>query len=80
MRLIDELDALHDSYVAAVNAAVGRDDLATAERLAAEYDDDAVQLLAEREGLTHLLPLHRGPAPVAPLRRLTARLRLPRAA
>lgn len=57
MRLIDELNELHASYVEAVNAAVAADDLERAERLAAAYDDDALRLVAEREGKTHLLPL-----------------------
>lgn len=79
MRLIDELNALHASYVEAVNAAVAEDDLERAERLAAAYDDEAVRLVAEREGRTHLLPLRRE-TPDTPLRRLVARLRLPRVA
>ena len=80
MRLIDELNDLHASYVDAINSAVARDDVAAAERLATEYDDAAVTLVAEREGKTHLLPLQRGPVIDTPLRRLVARLRLPRAA
>lgn len=80
MRLIDELNDLHASYVDAINTAVARDDLAAAERLAAEYDDDAVTLVAEREGKTHLLPLRRGQVTDTPLRRLIARLRSTRAA
>lgn len=80
MRLIDELNELHASYVAAVNAAVAADDLVEAERLAAAYDDEAVQLVAEREGLTHLLPIRRPATPDTPLRRLVARLRPVRAA
>lgn len=81
MRLIDELNDLHGSYVEAINVAVGHDDLATAERLAAEYDDAAITLIAEREGKTHLLPLQRrGPVADTPLRRLVARLGLSRAA
>ncbi len=80
MRLIDELNDLHASYVAAVNAAVAADDLAEAERLAAAYDDEAVQLVAEREGLTHLLPIRRPDTPDTPLRRLVSRLRPTRAA
>ena len=80
MRLIDELNALHASYVDAINTAVAHDDLVAAERLAAEYDDAAITLVAERAGKTHLLPLQRGPVVDSPLRRLVARLRLPRAA
>ncbi|WP_159081312.1 hypothetical protein [Nocardioides sediminis] len=56
-RLIDELNALHASYVDAINAAVANDDLATAADLAAEYDRDAILLMAEREGRQDLLPL-----------------------
>lgn len=80
MRLIEELNQLHDSYVEAINSAVGADDPAGAERLAAEYDDAATTLVAEREGRTHLLPLRRGPVLDTPLRRLVSRLRLSRAA
>ncbi len=80
MRLIDELNALHSSYVEAINLAVDRDDLTGAERLAAEYDDAAITLCAERENKTHLLPLQRGPVVDPPLRRLVTRLRTPRAA
>jgi len=76
MRLIDELNELHASYVHAINAAVGEDDLARAERLADGYDDDAILLIAEREGKTHLLPIARPAAPNTPLRRLAVRLRL----
>lgn len=79
MRLIDELNELHASYVEAVNVAVADDDLERAERLAAAYDDDALRLVAEREGKTHLLPLQRS-TPDTPLRRLVARLRTDRAA
>jgi hypothetical protein len=56
-RLIDELNALYASYVDAINAAVARDDLATAADLAADYDRDAILLMAEREGRQDLLPL-----------------------
>ena len=56
-RLIDELNALHASYVDAINAAVAHDDLATAAELAGEYDRDAILLMAEREGRQDLLPL-----------------------
>ena len=80
MRLIDELNDLHAIYVEAVNTAVGSDDPIRAESLAAEYDDAAIQLVAEREGKTHLLPIRRDVALDTPLRRLAARLRMPRAA
>ncbi|MEJ7794113.1 MAG: hypothetical protein WKF50_01060 [Nocardioides sp.] len=80
MRLIDELNELYASYVHAINAAVAGDDVARAERLAEGYDEDAIRLIAEREGKTHLLPIQRPAAPETPLRRLVARLRLARAA
>ena len=41
-RLIDDLNALHDGYVEAINLAVADDDLVRAERLAAEYDEEAI--------------------------------------
>ena len=56
-RLIDELNALHASYVDAINAAVSHDDLTTAAELAGDYDRDAIMLMAEREGRQDLLPL-----------------------
>lgn len=80
MRLIDELNELHASYVRAVNVAVESDDLERAERLAEAYDTDAIRLVAEREGKTHLLPIRPSSEPDSPLRRLVARLRLDRAA
>jgi hypothetical protein len=80
MRLIDELNELHASYVRAVNTAVESDDLERAERLAEAYDADAIQLIAEREGKTHLLPIRRAGQPDSPLRRLVTRLCVARAA
>lgn len=74
-RLVDELDELHAHYAQAVNLALESGDTATAEELAAAYDDDAIRLVAEREGKTHLLPLLRRGAPDNRLRRLVARLR-----
>lgn len=80
MRLIDELNQLHDHYASQVNEAIERDDIATAEQLAQGYEDDAILLMAEREGLTHLLPLQR-PAPrESSLHRLVRRIRPSRAA
>jgi hypothetical protein len=58
-RLIDDLNALHDGYVDAVNVAVAADDLEGAHRLAAEYDHEAIELIAVHEGRTDLLPLRR---------------------
>jgi hypothetical protein len=77
--LIEELDALHTAYVVAVNEAIEADDLARAEALALAYEDDAIQLMAEREGLTHLLPLQRRRPADSRLRRIV-RLLAPRAA
>ena len=58
-RLIDDLNALHASYVSAINTAVAGDDLTAVHELAAAYDREATQMVAEREGMTHLLPLKR---------------------
>jgi hypothetical protein len=80
MRLIDELNELHDYYAGEINAAIERDDVASAESLAQSYEDDAVQLMAEREGLTHLLPLQPFGTRESSLRRLVRRLRTSRAA
>jgi len=80
MRLVDELNLVHDSYVIAVNAAVEQDDLVRAEQLAQAYDDEAIRLIAEREGKTHLLPISRPRRVETPLRRLAARIRATRAA
>ena len=55
--LIQDLDALHATYVVAVNEAIEADDLTRAEALALAYEDDAIQLMAEREGRQDLLPL-----------------------
>ena len=68
--LIQDLDALHATYVVAVNEAVEADDPARAEALALAYEDDAIQLMAEREGLTHLLPLRRRRPADSRLRRI----------
>jgi len=78
--LIEELDALHATYVAAVNEAIEADDQASAEVLALAYEDEAIQLMAEREGLTHLLPLQRQTPHESSLHRLVRRLRPSRAA
>lgn len=74
-RLLDHLNTLHDNYIAAVNNAVANDDLDRADRLAAEYDEDAILMIAEHEGRTDLLPIRR-PHPAdsglkALIRRLT---------
>lgn len=80
MRLIDELNDLHDFYARGIDAAVARDDIALAEQLAQSYEDDAIQLMAEREGLTHLLPLQRTVRHESSLHRLVRRLRPSRVA
>lgn len=78
--LVQELNDMHATYVEAVNIAIGEDDFYRAEALASEYDDEAIQLIAEREGLTHLLPIKRPSSPDTPLRRLVARVRMVHAA
>ena len=72
MRLIDELNELHDHYAGRIDEAVARDDVAAANDLAQSYEDDAIRLMAEREGLTHLLPLERQ-RPQSALRTLVRR-------
>jgi hypothetical protein len=83
-RLVDEIDALHARYAEAVNLAVADDDLTRAEELAAAYDAEATALIADREGLTHLLPqltaLRRQGQPDSRLRTLVRRLARHRAA
>jgi len=79
-RLIDDLNVLHDHYVEAVNNAVAIDDLDRAQQLAADYDSDAIQLIAEREGRTHLLPISRPTSVDSGLRALIRRLTGSRAA
>jgi hypothetical protein len=49
-RQTDDLHLLHDHYVAAVNRAVAADDLPRADRLAAEYDEEAALLGIEHDG------------------------------
>jgi hypothetical protein len=80
MRLIDELNVLHSSYVTAINGAVEQNDLVRAEQLAHAYDEEAIQLIATREGKTHLLPITRPATVETPLRRWVSRLRAGRAA
>ena len=75
MRLIDELNELHDHYARRIDEVVARDDLEGAESLAHAYETDAVQLMAEREGLTHLLPLPAFGTRESSLRRVVRRLR-----
>ena len=54
-RLIDELDALHSSYVGALNTAVDAGRHTLVDELAADYERDAILLMAEREGRQDLL-------------------------
>ncbi|GGF32503.1 hypothetical protein GCM10011519_02380 [Marmoricola endophyticus] len=70
--LVHDLDVLHAGYVSAVNNAVADGDLALAEELAAGYEHDAIEMMAAREGLEHLLPLRRVP-PRSRLRTVVAR-------
>jgi len=58
-RLIDDLNTLHDGFVEAINVAVAEDDLERADRLAADYDQEAIMMIAVREGRTDLLPISR---------------------
>ena len=56
MRLIDELDELHDHYARLVEAAVARDDLAAAESLAQGYDCLLYTSPSPRDGLLSRMP------------------------
>lgn len=47
MNLESELEILHDTYVGAVNAAVAEDDYAGVDRLAREYEDEALKLIVQ---------------------------------
>jgi hypothetical protein len=58
-RLIDDLNALHAGYAAAIDTAVSAGDLGRADRLAAEYDEEAIWMIAVHEGRTDLLPIRR---------------------
>lgn len=80
MRLIDELDELHTHYAGKVEEAVASDDLAAAQGFAQAYEDEAVQLMAERENLTHLLPLPPFGTRESARRRVIRRLGIGRAA
>jgi hypothetical protein len=73
-RLYDELTELHEAYVVAINEAVADGELHRADELAANYDRDSVELVAKREGLTHLLPLAAHQRTDSTLRRLVRRL------
>jgi hypothetical protein len=73
-RLIDDLNVLHDGYVRAVNMAVAADDYDRADRLAAEYDEEAIMMIAVHEGKTDLLPIRRPQHADSGLRALVRRL------
>jgi hypothetical protein len=79
-RLIDDLNVLHDGYVEAINLAVAADDLDRADRLAEEYDEEAIQMVAVHEGKTHLLPIRRPRHTDSGLRALIRKLTVRRAA
>ena len=73
-RLIDDLTVLHDRYVELVNSAVGENDLDRADALAAQYDDEAILMVALYEGRTDMLPLRRPTHADSGLRALVRRL------
>ena len=79
-RLIDDLNALHDRYVESVNTAVGENDLDRADRLAAEYDEEAILMIALHEGRTDMLPLRRPRHADSGLRSMIRRITQHRAA
>jgi hypothetical protein len=79
-RLIDDLNTLHDGFVEAINMAVADDDLDRADRLAAEYDEEAIMMIAVREGRTDLLPISRPRHADSGLRALIRRIGQHRAA
>ena len=73
-RLIDDLNVLHDRYVESVNIAVADNDLDRADSLAAQYDEEAILMVALYEGRTDMLPLHRPTHADSGLRALIRRL------
>ena len=79
-RLIDDLNVLHDGFVEAVNLAVAEDDLDRADRLADEYDEEAILMIAVHEGRTDLLPIRRPGDTDSGLRALVRRVTVRRAA
>ena len=79
-RLIDDLNVLHDGFVEAVNLAVADDDLDRADRLAQEYDEQAIVMIAVHEGRTDLLPIRRPGDTDSGLRALVRRVTVRRAA
>lgn len=79
-RLIDDLNALHDRFVESINAAVDENDLDRADSLAAEYDEEAILMIALHEGRTDLLPLRRPRHADSGLRAMIRRITQHRAA
>jgi hypothetical protein len=73
-RLTDDLTVLHDRYVELVNSAVAEDDLDRADSLAAQYDEEAILMVALYEGRTDMLPLQRPTHADSGLRALIRRL------
>jgi hypothetical protein len=73
-RLTDDLTVLHDRYVELVNSAVAEDNLDRADALAAQYDEEAILMVALYEGRTDMLPLHRPTHADSGLRALIRRL------
>lgn len=73
-RLIDDLNTLHDGFVEAINVAVADGDLDRADRLAAEYDEEAIVMVAVHEGRTDLLPIRRPQHADSGLRALVRRI------
>lgn len=55
-RLSDNLAVLHQHYVTAIHEAVEADDQVRAGELAADYDRDALLMVASFEGRLHELP------------------------
>jgi hypothetical protein len=76
--LTADLSALHDRYVQSVNLAVAADDLDLVESLGAEYDDEAIRMITDAEGIPALPQSVRRPAPAPTglrglVRRMTTR-------
>jgi len=79
--LTADLSALHDRYVESVNLAVAADDLDLVESLGAEYDDEAIRMITDAEGIPASPTPVRRQAPAATgLRALVRRMTTRRAA
>jgi hypothetical protein len=79
-RLTDDLNTLHDGFVEAINVAVAEDDLVRADRLAADYEKEAIMMIAVHEGRTDLLPISRPQHGATGVRALMRRITQRRAA